>query len=84
MLHEPKLELGTYVKKTTNKIALKMLTNTTYCWAVESSVTINSFTLVINDFGVKFVGEQQANYLKKISRKLHDITVDRERENMYL
>ena len=34
------------------------------------------FTLVVDDFGVKFVGENHANHLKKTLEKYYDITVD--------
>ena len=35
-----------------------------------------TFTLVVDDFGVKFVGEQHANHLKKTLEHHYDITVD--------
>ena len=35
-----------------------------------------TFTLVVNDFGVKFVGDQHANYLCKTLAKHYNITVD--------
>ena len=35
-----------------------------------------TFTLVVDDFGVKFVGDQHANHLKNTLEKYYDITVD--------
>ena len=35
-----------------------------------------TFTLVVDDFGVKFVGDQHANHLKSTLEKYYDITVD--------
>ena len=33
-----------------------------------------TFTLVVDDFGVKFVGDQHANHLKSTLEKYYDIT----------
>ena len=35
-----------------------------------------TFTLVVDDFGVKFVGDQHANHLKNTLERYYDITVD--------
>ena len=35
-----------------------------------------TFTLVVDDFGVKFVGDQHANHLKNTLEKYYDVTVD--------
>ena len=35
-----------------------------------------TFTLVVDDFGIKFVGDNNANHLKNTLQKFYDITVD--------
>ena len=35
-----------------------------------------TFTLVVDDFGIKFVGEEHANHLKESLERDYDITVD--------
>ena len=35
-----------------------------------------SFTLVVDDFGIKFVGNNHANHLKKTLKRWYDITTD--------
>ena len=35
-----------------------------------------TFTLVVDDFGIKFVGDQHANHLKKVLEKDYEVTVD--------
>ena len=35
-----------------------------------------TFTLVVDDFGVKFVGKEHAEHLKKVLEHYYDITVD--------
>ena len=35
-----------------------------------------TFTLVVDDFGIKFVGEEHANHLKQSLEQHYDVTID--------
>ena len=35
-----------------------------------------AFTLVVDDFGIKFIGDEHANHLKRLLQQYYNITVD--------